>query len=261
MTRVITGVVLAAVFVAITWYAPAQPFIAMMEAIAGLCFIEYAGMAKKKGIAVFPVRGLIAALVIPLAFIGSSSVVFIVMALVLGSLVISALSAESGFEPLLFTLFGVFYVGLAFTAPVLLKLQPEGQKLFLLICCATWGADIGAYYTGRLFGKTKLAPAISPGKTVEGAMGGVFFALLFCGLFAYFLFPAASAVIVAGAGLTGGLIGPAGDLIESMMKRYFGVKDSGTLLPGHGGFLDRADALMLTAPFFYALLAFAGVLE
>ena len=137
-------------------------------------------------------------------------------------------------------------------------LEENGQLQFLLICFATWGADIGAYYAGRYLGKTKLAPAISPGKTVEGFAGGIISAVVFAGLFAFFFFPQANMVLIVGAGLIGGLFGPVGDLAESQIKRFFGVKDSGAILPGHGGLLDRADALMLTAPAYYVLLALAG---
>jgi len=259
MARIITAAVLAPVFIYITWFAPVTAFMAMIEIICGICFIEYAGMAAQKGIGVFRLRGLFAALIIPIAFLSASSVVFMVMALVFGSLALSSLTdTKTGVERLIFTMFGIVYVGLAYSAPMLVRTQPDGEKLFLLICCSTWGADIGAYYTGRAVGRTKLAPDISPNKTVEGFVGGIVFSVLSGWLFAHFFFPASAMLMIAGAGLIGGLIGPIGDLVESMMKRHFGVKDSGTILPGHGGFLDRTDALMLTIPFFYVFLALIG---
>ena len=153
---------------------------------------------------------------------------------------------------------GVMYIGLGFTGALLIRKLPDGEKLFLLICFATWGADIGAYYAGRLWGKRKLAPRISPGKTVEGFIGGVVSASVFSAAFGYLFYPGSLGIPAAAAALCGGLIGPIGDLSESSIKRYFGVKDSGTLLPGHGGLLDRADALMMSAPVFYIFLAVKG---
>ena len=95
---------------------------------------------------------------------------------------------------------------------------------------------------------------------MEGFVAGVATAVLFPALFAKFFFPAADFQLVVGAGLVGGLAGPAGDLAESMLKRFFGVKDSGKILPGHGGIFDRVDALMAAAPAFYVFLALGGYL-
>jgi phosphatidate cytidylyltransferase len=261
MTRIITAAILAPAFILFAWFAPPNAFAALTAALAGICFAEYAGMAAHKGIPTFKKRGILAAALLPLAFLGSASVVMIVAGIIFVSLILGALAeSDSGVHALVFTVFGVFYVGVAFSAAALIRMQPEGARLFLLICCATWGADIGAYYGGRMFGKTPLAPAISPNKTVEGYFAGVLSAVALSALFAAFFFKRADLILIAGAGLVGGLLGPGGDLAESMLKRFFGVKDSGTILPGHGGLLDRVDALMVNAPIFYVFLALAGYL-
>jgi len=261
MTRIITAAVLAPAFVLFAWYAPANAFAALAAVVAGLCFAEYAQMAASKGVSTFKVRGIVSAALLPAAFLSTAPAVFLVSAAIIFAMVLGALAeGDSGVEALVFSVFGVFFIGLAFSAATLIRIQPQGPRLFLLVCFATWGADVGAYYGGRLFGRTPLAPKISPNKTVEGLGVGVGTAVLFAWIFAKFFFASADALLVAGAGLVGGFAGPAGDLAESMLKRFFGVKDSGKILPGHGGILDRVDALMATAPVFYLFLALGGYL-
>ncbi|HXT80880.1 MAG TPA: phosphatidate cytidylyltransferase [Acetobacteraceae bacterium] len=145
--------------------------------------------------------------------------------------------------------FGVIYV--AVPAIALLWLRADagaGLANLLFLLGAVWVADSGAYVAGRALGGPKLAPVISPGKTWSGAIGGVVAAAVFGGITAA-LDPLAVAwwyAVVLAAGIA--VIGQAGDLFESRLKRHFGVKDSGRLIPGHGGLLDRLDALLAVAP-------------
>ncbi|MBS0560031.1 MAG: phosphatidate cytidylyltransferase [Proteobacteria bacterium] len=144
---------------------------------------------------------------------------------------------------------GVPYVGFAAVALVWLRADPVAGRAGLIFLVLTiWGSDIGAYVAGRLIGGPKLAPAISPGKTWSGAAGGLVGACA-AGLAAaaLFAFPLAPGRAIAAAALLG-VVGEAGDLLESLAKRHFGVKDSGRTIPGHGGLLDRLDALILAAP-------------
>jgi phosphatidate cytidylyltransferase len=150
--------------------------------------------------------------------------------------------------------FGVPYLGLAAASLVWLRADPAaGRTDVIVLLLIVWASDIGAYVVGRAVGGPKLAPAISPGKTVSGAVGGLLAAML-VGLAVSLLEsgPTGRAVLVSGAT---GCVAQAGDLFESWLKRRFGVKDSGNLIPGHGGVLDRLDALLSAAPF-AALLAF-----
>jgi phosphatidate cytidylyltransferase len=115
-------------------------------------------------------------------------------------------------------------------------------------------SDTAQYYTGRAFGRRLLAPAISPKKTIAGAVGGfVFGGLLLAALGRWWL-PAAPAPLRIALGVTVVALGIAGDLFESMLKRSAGVKDSSALIPGHGGVLDRIDALLFAAPVYYIVL-------
>ena len=154
---------------------------------------------------------------------------------------------------------GLPYAGIGAVALVWLRTDVQAgfsNVLFLLLI--VWGSDIGAYLSGRLFGGKKLAPAISPGKTWSGAAGGLICAVGVALAAAWCLDPTST---IWRAGLVGAILGVVaqmGDLLESAIKRHFGVKDSGKLIPGHGGLLDRLDAVLLAAPVAAMLALWAG---
>ncbi len=127
-----------------------------------------------------------------------------------------------------------------------------GIALMALFC--TWASDTGAYFAGKALGRHKLYPKISPGKTVEGLVGGVVAAVGVAFLIAHLFAVPLPAWVVGLCGALAGLLGTAGDLCESMLKRAVGAKDSGKLIPGHGGVLDRFDAVMFVAPGIHVLV-------
>jgi phosphatidate cytidylyltransferase len=150
---------------------------------------------------------------------------------------------------------GPLYIGGLFATTALLFRQPNGGSWVLLaLLCAFW-SDTGGYFVGRHYGKHKLAPVVSPKKTVEGAIGGLAAALI-GGLLAHFWFLRELPLLDAiGLSLAAAGIGQAGDLCESLIKRSVGVKDSGTVLPGHGGILDRSDAMLFSAATIWVYVA------
>ena len=131
-----------------------------------------------------------------------------------------------------------------------------GFEFTLLLFVLIWTADTFAYYTGSSIGRLKLAPVISPNKTWEGAAGGLVGALVVAWLYAEFRNPAFGVSNALALGAIAGVLGPVGDLIESVLKRSAGVKDTSNLLPGHGGLLDRFDALIFTVPIYYVYLTY-----
>ncbi|GGN90287.1 phosphatidate cytidylyltransferase [Saccharibacillus kuerlensis] len=152
-------------------------------------------------------------------------------------------------------LLGAVYVGLGFYYIAISRDTPDGQGLFwtFLLLLSIWGSDAGAYFVGKAFGKNKLWPAISPNKTIEGAVGGVLIAILIAfgiSLAAPELLTPQRAILI---GLASSVIGQMGDLVQSAYKRMYGIKDSGSILPGHGGILDRCDSWLAVFPFVHIL--------
>ncbi len=160
---------------------------------------------------------------------------------------------------LAFHLLAFLYLPWSLSYALLLRHTPdptEGLWILTLPLLASFATDIGAYFAGKAFGRNRLAPEVSPGKTVEGAVGGIllsFLALVLYTQAAKGIFPFGVMELLA-LSLLLSLAAQLGDLSESMLKRYFGVKDSGRFLPGHGGVLDRVDSLVFTFPLTYFLV-------
>ena len=168
-----------------------------------------------------------------------------------------------GTEQITVAFFGIFYVGIMFSYLYQVREMPDGKYLVWLILLSSWGCDTFAYCAGKLFGKHKMTPKLSPKKTVEGAIGGVLGTMVF-GVVATLIYSVAADrmeaftrsnigvsmyVIIALLGCVAAVLGIYGDLFASVVKRQCGIKDYGTIFPGHGGILDRFDSVMFIAPF------------
>lgn len=136
----------------------------------------------------------------------------------------------------------------------------NGHYLLLLLFLVIWAADTGAYFAGRWRGKTKLAFYVSPGKTVEGLIGGLIAAGIVAWAGGYFLGQRSDVIVLTVVGVVSAAMSVIGDLVESYYKRLAGVKDSGSVFPGHGGVMDRIDSLTAAAPVYVGGLYFAGVI-
>ncbi len=156
---------------------------------------------------------------------------------------------EDRYQHLGWTLLGVLYIGFLFPHFVLIHRGPQGVQWIFWLLLVVFLSDTAAYFTGMALGKRKLYPQISPGKTVEGAIGAVLISVLVGTLGARLLLPNLTWFEVVLLSLVVGLLAQVGDLVESWIKRAFSVKDSGRLLPGHGGLLDRIDSLIFPAVF------------
>lgn len=160
---------------------------------------------------------------------------------------------------LMYTLKGVLYFGWFPSYFILLRNLPRGQWAFFFLLLSVWVFDSAAYLVGVAFGRHKLWPAISPKKSWEGLAGGLVFCCLATWLVGLPLgLPWEHCLVL---GLILGLLAQAGDLVESHWKRWAGTKDSGNILPGHGGLLDRLDSFIITAPFFYYYLQVFGLFQ
>lgn len=146
---------------------------------------------------------------------------------------------------------GFMYVPLMMSYFILIRRLDQGVLWIFFLLVLAFSGDVTAYYVGKNIGKKKLLPHVSPNKTVEGTIGLIIGSTAGCVIFKAIFFPALPVVHAAALGFFGGILGQLGDLCESAMKRSSGVKDSGMILPGHGGILDRLDCLIFIAPFVY----------
>ena len=270
MKRVLTAAVLIPLVLLLIFKAPFWLITPVVGLVAELALWEYLGLADASG-----------AKTPRIAAIAGVALVFLcvfyrpeLLAQLLGAIALALLIVASFTSPLkrvlpdtAYSMFGVLYVGLTLATLPLISAQENGPSLLLFLFFVVWAGDIAALYVGRSFGKRKLAPAISPGKTWEGSIasvvGSVIVAVLLVIVAGALARRSVEALFYPGSMLRWiflamllNVAAQVGDLVESAIKRGAGVKDSGTLLPGHGGVLDRIDALLLAAPvLWYALLA------
>ncbi len=146
---------------------------------------------------------------------------------------------------------GLIYICFVPASVVWITQSNNGIEWFLCLLSVVFAGDIGAYLFGVNFGKNKIAPLLSPNKSVQGAVGGLLFSTLTAAIF-QILLPNTPMIALLMCGLFGGVLGQIGDFFESLIKRVSGVKDSGSIMPGHGGILDRLDGVLLAAPLFYS---------
>ena len=192
--------------------------------------------------------------------VGSSQVIIAMLALGFISVCLVRLSKVGDlgtvFQEIGYTFLGPLYVGLLLGHLSLIRSTLEGREWTLLLFFTIWMGDIAAFYTGLSIGKHKLYPEISPNKTIEGAIGGTLGCFMVVAAAKVFYMNQLSVmdVLIISVGIA--VMGQLGDLCESMFKRAAGVKDSGNLIPGHGGILDRFDSVLFAAPFLYYYLVF-----
>jgi phosphatidate cytidylyltransferase len=156
------------------------------------------------------------------------------------------------------TVLGVLYVGFFFPHVILLRELPDGWRWLLFTIAAVFGSDTGGYFAGRAYGRHKLLPTVSPSKTVEGAVGGVVGGVLLSLLMQVLVHRALAVREAVELAVIMSVLAQFGDLCESALKRAFGAKDSGWIIPGHGGILDRLDSLLFPFVFAYYYAAVSG---
>lgn len=239
LLRVLVGIALIAVALAAVWFG-GIPFWMLCVVLGIVMMGEWADLhatpASTKRLSQYALSVPLAAMM-PMLGVGPG---FFALGLLAGAAFFVVITTRlSGLAR------GIFYVGLPIMALLLLRRQEEGIVFTIWALALVWACDIGAYAAGRLIGGPKLAPSISPNKTWAGLAGGVLLASLFAA-FMHYRFGLALRLTLATPALA--VLAQGGDLYESWLKRQAGVKDSGTVLPGHGGVLDRLDGLVPVAP-------------
>lgn len=155
------------------------------------------------------------------------------------------------FEDAAFSLLGALYIGIGFF--YFIETRAAGTEFVIFALLIVWTTDSGAYFTGKKFGKKKLWPEISPNKTIEGFIGGIATAIIFAIVYQWIVPISSSYLILIVVTIIASIFGQVGDLVESALKRQYKVKDSGNILPGHGGILDRFDSLLFVLPLLHFL--------
>lgn len=254
--RIITGVIGALGFIFFI-YLGSWWYTGLLFLLAAIAYLEYANMKKLSWKLPQVIVGLVLILLLYLngisnyhSFAGHSFFAndsnIITLGLVVYFLMIVFSRNRFDLFQMAYLFVGALYIGYGFSYMMKTIWEPHGLALSLLVIFVTWANDSGAYFVGRKWGKRKLWPEISPNKTIEGAFGGIFFGVL-TSIAMFQAFPKLgdlSMALIMGIAIT--VIGQLGDLVESALKRSTGVKDSGTILPGHGGVLDRFDSLLYT---------------
>ena len=255
--RELTAAVVAPITIWIIGWAHPYVFDGVIAVIATLALYEFLVLGQRKGYVVPAALCIGVMLFIIAAFIvepiSVEMGVFLALLVIPGSYVFSTASIEDALPSSAIAVMATLYVGML--GGSLIRLHNDfavGWKLVYFLLLVVWLGDAGAYYVGKSLGRHKLSPLISPKKTVEGLAGGVVVSIITAIVIQLTFFhelPLLHAVI---AGVILSVAGVIGDLAESLWKRSAAVKDSGTLIPGHGGFLDRFDSIFFTAPILYS---------
>ncbi len=261
MKRLITGLLLCAGWFLLVMNGSFPLFWVVVSGMGALALYEYGTMVLVDCSPSVKLAGLVCGLLPFLtAFSGSAENVAAVLPLALfllvGFVIIRYRSLGDPFMVLSRSGLGIIYVGFCGANLILIRHQPGGVAWLLWLTGITVGSDSFAYYIGRLLGKRKLCPAVSPGKTVAGFVGGLVGSVTVSVLLAEVLFVGHDQLQIAMAAALLSCVGVLGDLCESVIKRAMAVKDSGSILPGHGGILDRIDSLLFTAPVLFSLVRF-----
>ncbi|NLN06051.1 MAG: phosphatidate cytidylyltransferase [Firmicutes bacterium] len=252
--RLFSALLVIPLVLAVTW-AGGYLFLLAVLAVAFLAhkeFFRLADLSQAAIVRILPVASLI--ILLAAKIYGKDGLFTALFAFFLLVHIWWVVSFPADFRQLLLVVWGEFYLSGLLSFFILLRDLENGLMYVVALLFTVWAADSGAYFCGLAFGRHKLLPAVSPKKSVEGAVAGLVFGTVCLALLA----PALRLTRPAGAlsGLVLSLAGQAGDLVESAFKRWANTKDSGHFLPGHGGVLDRIDSLLFAAPLAYAIFSF-----
>ncbi len=254
--RWLTGVILAAVILIIILIGSAEALAAVITIFIFGGVWEYNKIVFGKGFIKEKIEGLIFSILIPTAVLyGDNQILIAVIAFCILSIFILFLwqvkESNIDISSVAKVIFGMMYIPFLMSHFILLRMLGNGVFWVLFVLVLALAGDTVALYVGKYFGKNKLIAVVSPGKTVEGTIGLVCGSVIACLIFGYFFLPEISLIHIFILAFIGSIIGQLGDLFESAIKRNYGLKDASSLLPGHGGLLDRMDCLIFIVPFVY----------
>ncbi len=257
MTRIISGVVLGVAALGLIWFLSSTALLLVALVVAAMAFHEYDRIVDAIGAKVPYWTALLATLMacgmVPFEWVGIESILAAALLLIALNVLMSDRVGTQLLADTAAAVLAPVYIGLPLGCLVGVH-AIAGREAVLLLIATVAVSDTAQFYTGRTLGRTPLAPLRSPKKTREGAVGGFVVAPLFLAVAGSYFMPAFPWWWHASVGLGIVVAGIIGDLFESMLKRAANMKDSGTLIPGHGGVLDRIDALLFAAPVFYFFL-------
>lgn len=254
LVRIATALVGIPIIFAVMYYGKIA-LLTFVLLIVMLGMHEYLAMAANMNIKAIKWICYVLALSFPLiTYFTNVPIDFIFVTVFLLSAIVSLVFGLRSFKDTAFQLFGIIYLGGTLSYLLKIRALPDGFRYLLLTMLFIWMSDSAAYFTGMLFGKHKLAPALSPKKSIEGSIGGLFFTILLAILLAYIWH--LSLLKLVGMAILVNIFSQLGDLVESAIKRQADIKDSGKLLPGHGGVLDRFDSTFFAMPIVYQYLFF-----
>lgn len=252
MKRVLTAIALIAVALYLVWFTSARGFQIAALCMSLLCYWEYSGLVAAHGIRRSGLFGVLAGLLI--LFRPQDVLAGMTLLLILALISSLRYSEMRDILPSVACEFlGSFYTFAPWRFSI--ELRAESVHLLFFALALNWVGDSAAYYAGRGFGRHKLAVVVSPNKSWEGAVASVAASVAFGLLYLRYFMPRVPWWEVAGMAVLGNIAGQFGDLAESAIKRGAGVKDSGSLLPGHGGVLDRVDSSLFALPVVYLLFS------
>lgn len=259
--RVYAALVLLPLLYVLTRHLPPLAFFVLIAITVLLAQWEFLGLfIEKRYLSQHALIGFPGAVLLLIAMQWPTVLSFsLALSMILAGLLcyqVSLAPSESRHLSMFILLFGILYIGYTLGHFLRLRNQHDGALLVLFVLLVTWAGDTAAYYVGKTWGSRPLAPRLSPNKTIEGFLGGLVVAPLIAWIGHLWFLPAVTPVDCLILGLLFTVLGLLGDLSESALKRHAGVKDSGSLIPGHGGVLDRVDSLLLNAPLFYYYMAF-----
>jgi phosphatidate cytidylyltransferase len=260
VTRILSGAVLGGLVAAAILWAPPWIVLGVATIFAVLAIGEFVALAHAAGIPVSRAPTTVATVAVCAAVPWAGALMApVIVAVVLAQAALAvgwATPDPNTIARVSVAVFGPLYIGLPLGSMVAVQ-WTDGPAAALLLIGTIVISDTAQYYGGRWLGRTPLAPVVSPKKTVEGAVAGLVAGTVALPLLGYRLWPATPLWLLAAAGFGVVVVGITGDLFESMLKRGVGAKDSSALIPGHGGVLDRIDALLFAAPVYYVILRYA----